>query len=460
MASLPGISTHMDRKPFTKPMLPVALLLEGRRCLVVGGGRVALRKATKLVEAGAVVRLVAPAVDARLKALPGITIVERPFAPGDLDHAFLAFATTDAPDVNHRVVELCRERGILCSAADSQWPDGDVILPASFTEDGLTVSVSTSGQSCRRSRLLRESLSRHVRFLSDIDLLMIGIDHSGNAVEALEALKSARPEIESLLPCLWGVHEFMILDTCNRFEAVLLVSASSLGAVSALFRRIAGRETPLRSAVGLEAFQRLAEIASGLRAQAVGETRIVAQLKEALAEAQRQGFAGSGLQGWTDTALHLSKAIRQATEPHLERIETEDLVSQYLASRGCGAKDMLIVGRGEIGQGLARRFPEAVQIGGRSDAELRARLPGTSIVIFATGSPGYLLDTSHEPLLRPDAILIDLSVPRNIDPALNRAVGLNELRAILQPAAMETLASAVNRVVEEHRRDYERLVRF
>jgi siroheme synthase-like protein len=450
-----------DRTPRNAPkhaVFPAALLLEGRRCLVVGGGRVAFRKATKLVEVGAAVHVVAPVLDERLESLPGVVLSRRPFAPEDLDGVFLAFATTDAPAVNRHVLDLCREQRILCSASDAHWPEGDLILPASFTEDGLTVSISTSGLSCRRSRRLRESLSRHVRFLRDADLLMIGVDQAANDVQALESLKSARAEIEALLDSLWGVHEFMVLDTCNRFEAVAIVSASCIPPVAALLRRIAGAQAPVHVATGLAAFQRLAEVAAGLRAQALGETRIVAQLKETLAEALRLGFAGSGLQGWTDTALHLSKAIRQAAEPHLAARETEDLVAHHLASRGLLRERLLIVGRGEIGQGLARRFPAALQLSGRSDDDLRSRLPHVDVLVCATGSTSYVLDETHRPLLRPAAVLIDLSVPRNIDPSLPGVVGLSELRASLPEASGEALADAVRTIVAEHVAEYERLV--
>lgn len=439
------------------PVFPAALLLQGRRCLVVGGGRVAFRKATKLLEAGAEVRVVAAALDARLETLP-VAVHQRPFAPEDLQGVFLAFAATDDAAVNRHMVALCRERGILCSAADAHWPEGDLILPASFTDDGLTVSISTSGTSCRRSRRLRESLGRHARFLRDVDLLMVGVDHAANDVRALEALKAARPEVETLLDSLWGVHEFMVLDTCNRFEAVALVSAASVAPLTAAVRRIAGAEAPVHAATGLDAFQRLAEVAAGLRAQALGETRIVAQLKEALAEAQGRGTAGSGLQGWTDLALHLSKEIRRAAEPHLAARETEDLVVLFLASTGRTEPRILIVGRGEIGQGLARRFPAADQISGRSDDELRARLPQADIVVCATGHAGYLLDEGHRPLLRPEAILIDLSVPRNVNPALPGVTGLAELRAAVADVPSEPLREIVRNVVAEHAAEHSRLI--
>jgi len=449
--------------------LPISLLLKGRRCLVVGGGRVAARKAAKLTEAGADLTVVAPTIREQIKALPGINLCERAFEETDLDGAYLVFAVTDAAALNRRIIDCCREKEILCSAADANWPEGDFILPASFSEDGLTVAVSTGGRSCRRSRLLRESLSRHVEFLQNVDLFILGADHNSGSFQSLEKLKERRAELEKILPCIQGVHEFMILDTCNRFEIIGLVSANT--DLETLLS-----EMPL-FVKGIDAFHRLSETAAGLRSQAFGETRIVAQVKEALRTAQENRWAGSFLQSWVDHALHISKEIRAAVEPKISTVEIEDLVFQTLEKPDkffptLGKKQqaetqflpnlgkMLIIGRGEIGQGLKKRFPEAVQISGRDDEELRAQLIGAEVVVCSTGSPDFIVDASHQPLLKPDALLIDLSLPRNMDPALSGVIGLSELRGAAQPANADELLATAQKISEAHTEDYERLINF
>ena len=437
-------------------MFPATLILEGRRCLIVGGGRVAARKAAKLTEAGAVLTIVAPEIKTAIRSLPAVNLIERPFVPEDLNDTFLVFALTDDPALNRRIVELCRGKNILCSAADASWPEGDLILPASFSEDGLTVSVSTSGRSCRRSRLLRESLSRHVRFLRDMDLLVIGSDLSTGGFQTLEKLKASQTELEEMLPCIRGVHEFMILDTCNRFEIVALVSSGSISAIKTVLRKTAD----VSVSKGMDAFHRLAGTAAGLYSQAFGESRIVAQIKQALADAQEKGFAGSFLQSWTDTTLHISKEIRQATGPHLAPSETEDLVFQTLKKNNPNIGNVLIIGRGEIGQGLARRFPKADQISGRSDDELRQRLPKADAVICATGSTSFLIDESHRSLLRDGAVLIDLSLPRNINPELPGVIGLSALRAAGQPENADEVFAKARGIIDAHHDEYERLVKF
>jgi len=442
----------MTEGPLSKKMFPASLLLEGRSCLVVGGGRVAARKTAKLLESGARITVIAPSIREQIKLMVGITHEERPFEENDLDGAYLVFALTDDPPLNRRIVERCREKGILCSAADASWVDGDLAMPASFSEDGLTVSVSTGGRACRRARLLRESLSRHVAFLQNVDLFVMGGDLNTVDFQGLEKLKARRSEIETILPCIQGVHEFMILDTCNRFEIIGLVSANT---DLALFLK----GFPL-AVKGIDAFRRLAEITAGLQSGVCGETRIVAQVKEALATAQEKGWAGSFLQGWIDQTLCISKEIRREIEPHIPAVEIEDLVFQTLEKKFPRFGNMLIIGCGEIGQGLRKRFPEVAQISGRDNEETNAQLIDAGVVICATGSQSFIITEGHRSNLKEGAVLIDLSLPRNIDPALPGVIGLSELRSAAAPENSAMLLAKAHAIIESHAGDYQRLVRF
>ena len=82
---------------------PVMLTVDGRRCLVVGGGKIAARKVDGLVAAGADVTVIAPTVDPSITALP-VTIEQRPYRPGDVSAGFrLVITATDGEyDRNER----------------------------------------------------------------------------------------------------------------------------------------------------------------------------------------------------------------------------------------------------------------------------------------------------------------------------------------------------------------------
>ncbi|MFR3291033.1 MAG: bifunctional precorrin-2 dehydrogenase/sirohydrochlorin ferrochelatase [Lachnospiraceae bacterium] len=81
---------------------PLFVELQGRRALIVGGGRLALHKAEKLLPYGAELRAVAPEFCPELQALPGVELRRGAFEPRDLDGVFLAIAATDRPGRQQR----------------------------------------------------------------------------------------------------------------------------------------------------------------------------------------------------------------------------------------------------------------------------------------------------------------------------------------------------------------------
>ena len=153
----------MRKEPVTRPILPACLLVAGRPCLVVGGGQIAARKTGHLLDAEADVTVVSPTLTDDLQALAKsgkIRLESRAFLESDVKGKSLVFATTDSEDVNMRVLAACRKRGILCSAADSNWPNGDFVTPAICREKGLVVAVSTGGRSCRQARMVKDKIAQ------------------------------------------------------------------------------------------------------------------------------------------------------------------------------------------------------------------------------------------------------------------------------------------------------------
>jgi siroheme synthase-like protein len=142
--------------------MPIDLMLEGRPCLVVGGGNVATRKIGHLLEAGAQVRVVSAALsDEGTKWAAGgrIEHIARNFRNGDVRGQLLVFAATDDAEVNRAVVACCRKRRILCNAADGNWVNADFLTPAICRKGGLTVTVSTGGRSCRLARIVKDRIA-------------------------------------------------------------------------------------------------------------------------------------------------------------------------------------------------------------------------------------------------------------------------------------------------------------
>jgi siroheme synthase-like protein len=139
---------------------PVYLNLEGRRCIVVGGGPVAEEKVRGLLSSGARVTVISPeATDglAELAARGAIQLTRRPYRRGDLAGAFLAVAGTDDRSMNHVVWEEAEVQGILLNAVDDL-PHCSFIAPAIYRQGGLTVAVSTGGKSPALAVRVRDRL--------------------------------------------------------------------------------------------------------------------------------------------------------------------------------------------------------------------------------------------------------------------------------------------------------------
>jgi siroheme synthase-like protein len=139
---------------------PIAISLSGRSCLVVGGGKVALRKVRALLEYGGAVTVVAPDVCEELVALADagrITLHMREYAPAEAACYGLVVAAVDDPAVNRTVFADCRAAGVLINAVDD--PEHcDFILSGTVRRGPLTVSIGTQGTAPFFARWVREQL--------------------------------------------------------------------------------------------------------------------------------------------------------------------------------------------------------------------------------------------------------------------------------------------------------------
>lgn len=134
--------------------------LTGKRCLVVGGGPVALEKIEGLLAAGAAVTVVAPDALVAVHTLAAdgaIELVQREYESGDLDGCFLAIAATSTTPVNEAVHRDAEARSMLINVADVPHLC-NFILPAIVREGPVAVAISTAGASpALAQRMKREA---------------------------------------------------------------------------------------------------------------------------------------------------------------------------------------------------------------------------------------------------------------------------------------------------------------
>nr|BAL53730.1 uroporphyrin-III C-methyltransferase [uncultured Gammaproteobacteria bacterium] len=140
--------------------LPISLKLQGKPCLIVGGGKVALRKAELLLRAGGQVTALAPAFCPELERLAQegkLALRRKAFAVPDLAGCFVVIAATDDRALNRAVAQAAQQRGILVNAVD-QPESCDFILPAIVDRAPVVVAISSGGRAPVLARLLKTRL--------------------------------------------------------------------------------------------------------------------------------------------------------------------------------------------------------------------------------------------------------------------------------------------------------------
>jgi uroporphyrin-III C-methyltransferase / precorrin-2 dehydrogenase / sirohydrochlorin ferrochelatase len=145
-------------------LLPIFLKLEGRRCLVVGAGVVALDKIGSLLKAGARLRVVAPRAHDEILRFANdgaVEWIQRAFEAADIDGHEFVIAATDQPQVNAAVYREAVERGIFCNSVDDI-PNCDFFFGSVVSRGALQIAISTAGESPALAQRLRREIDAQV----------------------------------------------------------------------------------------------------------------------------------------------------------------------------------------------------------------------------------------------------------------------------------------------------------
>lgn len=197
---------------------PVNLVLDGRRCLVVGGGKIALRKVEGLLACGGRVTVVAPRINADLRTLSDVMIEERPWRPQDLDGMWLVIAATDDSSVNRAVFDAGQRAGVWVNGADDP-ANCSFTLPSVVRRGDLQVTVSTGGRSPALSTWLRRRLEGEIgpEYAVLLDLLATerdGLKAAGVSTEGLDWRSALDSDMLDLIRTGDLAHARERLQTC------------------------------------------------------------------------------------------------------------------------------------------------------------------------------------------------------------------------------------------------------
>ncbi|MGW8265646.1 MAG: precorrin-2 dehydrogenase/sirohydrochlorin ferrochelatase family protein [Longimicrobiales bacterium] len=144
--------------------LPLGLNVQGKKCVVVGGGKIGTRKVENLLRAGAAVHLVAPEASERARELAErgrITWIREAAGARHFDGALLAVAATDDVEENARLTKTAKGLGVLiCDASSAE--RSEIIFGALHVAEGLTIAVFTDGEDPTRARATRDGIAAFV----------------------------------------------------------------------------------------------------------------------------------------------------------------------------------------------------------------------------------------------------------------------------------------------------------
>ncbi len=178
---------------------PVLVDLKDKRCLVVGGGRVALRKIRRLLECQARVFVVAQTLVEELKNMVSqgkIAYLGSEYKTEYLKGTFLLIGATDDEELNLRLSQEANEKGILCNIVD-QPEKCNFIVPSLVTKGDLIITISTSGKSPALARRLRQEMEK--MFGEEYALFLQIL---GKIRDVLKRHISSQPERQKILEAL------------------------------------------------------------------------------------------------------------------------------------------------------------------------------------------------------------------------------------------------------------------
>lgn len=287
-------------------------------------------------------------------------------------------------------------------------------------------------------------------------LLLVGVNHRTAPVDVRERLSVAGgPQMEETLAGLRGlagIDGAAMLSTCNRVEAI--VSATSEDVLEPVVDWLCARASANRDELEkhlyvlrhADVIKHLYRVASGLDSMIVGEPQIGGQVREAFLFSRERGGLDSLLSQLFDQTMRVAKKVRTDTGIG-EHAVSVPFAAVELAKKIFGelqGLEVLLLGAGEMGELTAehlskfglkqifvanRSYDRAVELAQRFSGEaiqfsgIEPYLATCDIVIASTAAPHYVVERAHIERARTtrrmrNLFLIDLSVPRNIDPTI------------------------------------------
>jgi len=320
-------------------------------------------------------------------------------------------------------------------------------------------------------------------------LFAAGISHKTASVELREQLavkQSAMVDLAFMLKCFGHLDEIVLLSTCNRVE-IYGTTRQATGHIKSLLRLLCPEPRDLDRHIylceGAAAVRHLVRVAAGLDSMVLGETEIIGQVKNAYEMARNAGLTGRVLNRLFQKAFQATKEIRTLTGIGRGTVSIKSTAIDVIGKNDLSQQSIMILGAGEMAEScvraLVKKGAKSILVSNRSfdrALDLATRCGGEAVcfgyclfemrdvdvVIAATSSGETLLgDDDVENLMKArrnrPLLLIDLSVPRNIDPAVggleNVALyNIDDLEGLARQGVLgrEREVAACNQIIDAH----------
>lgn len=323
------------------------------------------------------------------------------------------------------------------------------------------------------------------RRTKDMSIFMLGIDHNMAPVDIRALFAFTRKNTgEALLKLKKepGICGCIILSTCNRLELWVSTEENEKPELYQWLCRLKGIEGEeyrkyFISRENEEAVEHLFYLTSGLKSQILGEDQILTQVKDALSFAREEFTTDSVLEVLFRMAVTAGKKIKTEVPFSHGNPSVIHQAIGFLAEQGYSLKDKvcMVIGNGEMGKVAAQALREAgadvtvtlrqyrsgvvdIPLGCKriNYGERMEYIPQCDLVVSATASPNFTLkeELFQELQLKNDLILIDLAVPRDIEPSIGKIQGItlydmDSFRIKEIPAEFQENLEAAGAIVRE-----------
>lgn len=182
---------------------PFYIDIENKKCIIVGGGKIALQKLRKIILFNPDITVIAPNICDEIKKI-GVKTECRKFIDKDIKNAFMVISATDDEKLNAHIFELCRAENILVNTVDDKEKCG-FIFPSIIKKEDVTIGITTSAKSPLYAKYLRQQIE---------DVL------DGINPKIIDILSKYRPIIKAKInsECLRKRANEKILDLCINSE--------------------------------------------------------------------------------------------------------------------------------------------------------------------------------------------------------------------------------------------------